>query len=52
MKRLLPFLVCALAILIGSESLSEAQKKTREPPAGRSYNKSRIVALNTNGWNT
>jgi hypothetical protein len=32
MKRLLSVLACALAVLLGSGSLSEAQTKKREPP--------------------
>jgi quercetin dioxygenase-like cupin family protein len=49
MKRLLlSVLACALAVLLGSESLSEAQTKKRKPPVGRSDKKSKVVAVNTN----
>jgi quercetin dioxygenase-like cupin family protein len=48
MKRLLSVLACALAVLLGSESLSAAQTKKREPPVGRSDKKSKVVAVNTN----
>ena len=48
MKGLLSVLACALAVLLGSESLSEAQTKKREPPVGRSDKKSKVVAVNTN----
>ena len=48
MKRLLSVVTCALAVLLGSQSLSEAQAKKQESAAGRSANKAKIVAVNSN----
>ena len=48
MEKLPFFLLCAVSLLLGSELSSEAQTKKPETPAGRSDNKSKIVALNTN----
>ena len=45
MKRLLSVVACALAVLLGFDSLSEAQTKK---PAGQSDKKSKVVAVNTN----
>lgn len=48
MKTLLSILACALAVLPGSESLSEAQTKKQRAPVGGTDKKSKIVAVNTN----